>query len=59
MKELILTEKEKEILMNLILGEFNSIRTLNANIYFKIQEYEKDLHAIYKKIMDSTETKEE
>lgn len=59
MKELVLTEKEKEILMNLILGEFNSIRTLNANIYFKIQEYEKDLHAIYKKIVDNMEAEEE
>ena len=56
---LLLTEEEKHILLNLIEGEFNNIKNLNGNIYFKLESYQKELHTIYKKIVDNFEDEEE
>lgn len=57
--ELILTQDEKYILLNLIEGEFNTIKNLNANIFFKLKEYETDLYRIHKKICDNLEDEDE
>lgn len=56
---LLLTKEERNILLNLIMGEFNNIKNLNGNIYFKLESYQKELHTIYKKIVDNYEDEDE
>ena len=51
MKEL--TEKEQEILLNLLLQEQNHINKQNGNIRVLLEDYKKDLAVIYQKLCDS------
>ena len=48
-KELILTQQERYILLNLIEHEFKNILNLNSNIYFKLKGYEAELKKKYTK----------
>ncbi|WP_407454377.1 hypothetical protein [Methanobrevibacter sp.] len=50
-----LTEKEKDILLNLLLQEQNHIHNQNGNIKYLLQDYRNDLHKIYLKIVDTLE----
>lgn len=52
---LILTQNEREILLDLIMGEFNNLKKLNGNYHRYIEEYQKELQAIHHKIVDNFE----
>lgn len=56
---LLLTQEERYILLNLIEGEFNTIKNLNANIFYKLKEYQQDLRKIHHKIVDNFEDEDE
>ena len=58
-KELILTEEEKYTLLNLIEGEFENIKRQNANIFYKLEEYQQDLRRIHKKIVNNLADEDE
>lgn len=57
--ELILTQEEKYTLLNLIEGEFENIKRQNANIFYKLEEYQQDLRRIHHKIVDNLEDEDE
>lgn len=50
-----LTEKEKDILLNLLLQEQNNIHNQNGNIKPLLQDYRNELHKIYLKIVNTLE----
>lgn len=49
------TEKEKDILLNLLLAEQNHIHNQNGNIKPLLNDYRIELHNIYQKIVDTLE----
>lgn len=48
-----LTNNQKDILLNIILGEQNNICNQNLNIYPLLKGYKEELRSIYKIICDS------
>ena len=58
-EELILTQDERYILLNLIEGEFENIKRQNANIFYKLEEYQQDLRRIHKKIVNNLADEDE
>ena len=58
-KPLDLTQDERYILLNLIEGEFENIKRQNANIFYKLEEYQQDLRRIHKKIVNNLADEDE
>ena len=58
-KPLELTQDERYTLLNLIEGEFENIKRQNANIFYKLEEYQQDLRRIHHKICDNLEDEDE
>ena len=53
-----MTNEQKEILLNLILNEFNHIQKQNANIQPLLKDYQNELHKIYNIICESWNNEE-
>lgn len=51
----MLTEKQKDILLNLILQEQRNIHNMNADIQNLLKDYRNELSNIYKAICDTLE----
>ena len=51
----MLTTKQKDILLNLLLQEQRNIHNMNANIQELLEDYKKELTNIYKAICDTLE----
>ena len=50
-----LTEREKDILLNLLLQEQHNIHNQNGNIKPLLQDYKNELYRIYQKIVNTME----
>lgn len=58
-KEVIkMNNRQKDILLNLILNEFRHIQDQNANIQPLLAEYQNELHQVYKIICNSLDDEE-